>query len=154
VQLICVRQHKEIGGLTNIAQHKDTQLGTVTAPLNTQQLVALAKTALEDKKADNICQLKLPAGAPAEALLIATATSERHAATLAHEVVKAIKAAGETPMGVEGENGADWVLVDYGSLVVHIFMAEARTLYNLEKLWAPVFEDDSPTAPTETSQSA
>lgn len=154
VWVICARQHKEIGGLTNIERQKNTQLESISSPLTSEQLLEFATTALDNKKAENVTSLKLPIGAPAEHLIIATATSERHAATLAQEVVKTLKDSGEIPMGVEGENGADWVLVDYGSVVVHIFMEEARSLYNLEKLWAPVFEGDTPPSDTEQSQSA
>lgn len=69
-------------------------------------------------------------------MVIATGTSTRHTASLADHVIKALKGNHHHILGVEGQNSGDWVLVDAGNIIIHIFTAETRKLYNLEKLWS------------------
>jgi ribosome-associated protein len=69
-------------------------------------------------------------------MIIASGTSSRHVSSLASRVVDALKAVGLNPIPVEGEDTCDWVLVDAGDVVVHIFRPEARQYYNLEKMWS------------------
>lgn len=69
-------------------------------------------------------------------MVIASGTSARHVGALAGHVVKALKEAGMEPLSVEGQEACDWVLVDAGDVVVHIFRPEARSYYNLEKMWS------------------
>ena len=114
-------------------------------PLPLARLSDIAHAALESKKVEDLVSLTLPYGAPAHTLLIGTATSDRHASTLADAVEKALLEHGEKPLGREGD-GTDWVLLDYGIIVVHVFLADSRKLYRLEKLWAPVFADSEPAA--------
>ncbi len=71
-----------------------------------------------------------------DTMVIATGTSTRHVKALADEVVYQAKhRAGVQPMGTEGEQAMDWMLVDLLDVVVHIFTQETRDFYNLEKLW-------------------
>ena len=67
-------------------------------------------------------------------LVIASGNSSRHIKSLADNVVVKAKAAGCPPIGVEGENAADWVLVDLGDVVVHVMQPAARSFYDLERL--------------------
>jgi|TARA_A100001011_G_C13910207_1_gene674745 ribosome-associated protein len=69
-------------------------------------------------------------------LVIASGNSSRHIKSLADNVVVKAKAAGCPPIGVEGENAADWVLVDLGDVVVHVMQPAARSFYDLERLWS------------------
>ena len=69
-------------------------------------------------------------------LVIASGNSSRHIKSLADNVVVKAKAAGCPPIGVEGENAADWVLVDLGDVVVHVMQQAARSFYDLERLWS------------------
>lgn len=69
-------------------------------------------------------------------MIIASGTSPRHVAALADYVVDALKNAGRTHIHVEGQETGDWVLVDAGDLVIHIFRPEVRRYYNLEKMWS------------------
>jgi len=71
-------------------------------------------------------------------LIIVTGTSSRHVKSMANNVVVDTKKAGHQPIGVEGMEGGEWVLVDYGDTVVHIMQAQARDFYALEKLWSTV----------------
>lgn len=72
----------------------------------------------------------------ADRMIVASGTSQRHVASLADCVVDALKKAGYNHVSVEGEDACEWVLVDAGNIVVHLFRPEARNYYNLEKMWS------------------
>lgn len=99
-------------------------------------LKAVIMKAVEDLKAKDVMVLDVRARTTVtDELIIATGTSTRHVKSIADSVVKACKAFGIPPIGVEGEGSAEWVLVDLGDYVVHVFQAEMREFYALEKLW-------------------
>lgn len=92
--------------------------------------------ALEDVKAKNIVQLDVRELSDVmDTLVIASGTSSRHVKSLAGNVVEDAKHQGHQPLGVEGAD-TDWVLVDFGDIVVHVMQDEARKFYDLEKLWS------------------
>jgi len=97
----------------------------------------LITTALEDLKGQNILQLDVRELTDVtDTLIIASGTSSRHARSLANNVVEELKKQGHRPLGVEGIDAGDWVLVDYGDTVVHVMQKETREFYELEKLWS------------------
>lgn len=107
-----------------------------------EQQTALAKTTLDDRKAENIVEINLDGkSSMAEAMLIATGTSRTHVLALAEYTMQALKDAGAGIHGVEGTENGEWVLIDTGDIIVHIFQEEARDLYRLERLWAINFDD-------------
>jgi ribosome-associated protein len=71
----------------------------------------------------------------ADHMIIASGRSNRHVGSIADEVVKALKEAGHAPPRIEGVPHCDWVLVDCGDVIVHVFRPEVRAFYNLEKMW-------------------
>ncbi len=79
----------------------------------------------------------------ADSLVIATATSRPHVLALAEHVTTALKSAGASILGVEGTDSAEWVLIDTGDIIVHIFQEDARELYRLERLWSHTFDTDT-----------
>ncbi len=94
-------------------------------------------TALEDLKGKNIVQLDVRELSDVmDTLIIASGTSSRHARSLADNVVEEAKKQDHRPLGVEGLDSGDWVLVDYGDTVVHVMQEETRAFYELEKLWS------------------
>jgi len=98
-----------------------------------------AVAALEDIKARDITVLDVrKLTSLYDTMIIATAESSRQAKALSQHVREALKAAGATIVGVEGEQSGEWVLVDGGDIVVHIMQPTTRTYYNLEELWAPL----------------
>jgi ribosome-associated protein len=77
----------------------------------------------------------------ADYLIIGTGTSQRQVGAMAEHLVEKLKAAGIGTTHVEGKAQGDWVLIDAGDVVVHLFRPEIRALYNLEKLWGRALPD-------------
>lgn len=100
-------------------------------------LTKVAIGALEDLKGQDIKLLDVrKLTTVTDTMLICTGTSNRHVSSLAQNVVEASKKAGFRPMGMEGKETGEWVLVDLGDVVVHVMQSQARAHYQLEKLWA------------------
>jgi ribosome-associated protein len=92
--------------------------------------------ALEDIKGHDIVVFNVAALSPIfERVVIASGDSVRQLRALAEHVQEKLKALGARVYGVEGEAGAEWVLVDLGDVVVHIMHPAARSYYNLEEIW-------------------
>jgi ribosome-associated protein len=72
----------------------------------------------------------------ADYFIIATGTSTTHLKTLAEEVEYVLKKQGILPNRVEGRQGGEWVLIDYGAVVVHLLLGDAREFYSIERLWS------------------
>ncbi len=68
-------------------------------------------------------------------MVIVTGSSNRHVKSIMNTVVEELRESGYKPIGIEGEQYAQWVLLDYGEVLVHIMIAETREFYNLERLW-------------------
>ena len=105
--------------------------------------VVLAK--LDDDQAQDVVSIDLRGKSPvADAMIIASGRSHRHVAAVADHLLKALKEAGLGTARVEGLAGVDWVLIDSGDIIVHIFRPEVRDFYNLEKMWqAPDLEEET-----------
>ena len=107
-----------------------------TKAVNTASLRKTVIAALEDLKAKDIREIDVRGKTSiADLLVIASGTSARHVKSIADEVVKFAKQAGVMPLGVEGEQEAEWVLVDLGDVIVHVMLPRIREFYGLEKLW-------------------
>jgi ribosome-associated protein len=97
-----------------------------------------AVAALEDIKARDIEVIDVrPQTSLYDTMIIASADSNRQVKALASHVCETLKQAGATILGVEGEQAAEWILVDAGDIVVHVMQPAVRAYYNLEELWAP-----------------
>ena len=105
-----------------------------------------AARAAADKKAFQIVGLEVgDLTSYTDSLLICSGASDRQVAAIADEVQRQLKDAGRRPLHVEGQSHAEWVLLDYGDFVVHVFTEERRTYYGLDGLWgdAPKLEADT-----------
>lgn len=102
----------------------------------TQRLHDTALTALADLKAQNVTILDVRAlTSMADVMIIASGTSTRHVRAMAGEVQVKAKAAGFMPVGVEGEEDGEWVLIDLAGVIVHVMLPATRVFYDLERLW-------------------
>ena len=102
------------------------------------RLEKIAVTALEDIKAHDITVLDVrKLTSLYDTLIVASADSNRQVKALAQHVRDRLKEEGASIIGVEGEQTAEWILVDAGDLVVHIMQPAVRAYYNLEELWTP-----------------
>ena len=104
----------------------------------TPKEIAYAVTkALDEKKGMNIKLLKIDrVSSLADYFLICTGTSNTHVKTLCDYAEYTLEQLGETMLGREGHRGNSWELLDYGTIVIHVFTEEAREFYALERLWA------------------
>jgi ribosome-associated protein len=98
--------------------------------------VRTAIQAAQDKKAEDIVVLDLRAAASfTEYFLLLTGMNSRQTAALAETIERDLKAENLRPIGVEGASRGEWILMDYGWFIVHVFSPAARDYYALEKLW-------------------
>lgn len=99
-------------------------------------LAELAVRAIEDLKGKDIRRMDVSALTDVmDEIVIASGTSSRHVKSIADNVVDAARKAGVRPIGVEGTETGEWILVDFGGVVVHVMGEEPRRFYALEKLW-------------------
>jgi ribosome-associated protein len=99
---------------------------------------------LDDSKAENIVSIDIQGKSSlGDYMVVASGRSHRHVAAVADNLLKALKEAG-TRARVEGLSSADWVLIDAGDIIVHVFRPEVREFYGIEKMWqAPDLEDET-----------
>lgn len=101
------------------------------------RLLSAVLHALDDAKAENVVTIDLKGKTSiGDFMVIASGRSQRHVGAVADQLVKALKDAGFGRARVEGMPQCDWVLIDTGDVVVHIFRPEVREFYNLEKMWS------------------
>ena len=105
--------------------------------LTPQEIAYSVTKALDEKKGMNIKLLKIDrVSSLADYFLICTGTSNTHVRTLCDYAEYVLEELGEPMLGREGHRGNSWELLDYGTIVVHVFTEEAREFYALERLWA------------------
>lgn len=104
--------------------------------MDSEQFAQFIVAALDDLKAVNTVTLDVRALTDVmDFMVIASGTSNRHVKSLADHVAVEAKKQGMAPMGIEGEDAGEWVLVDYGDVVVHVMLPATRDFYDLERLW-------------------
>lgn len=105
--------------------------------MNSKQLSDLVVEALEEVKARDIVKLDVSKlTTVTDYMIVASGTSNRHVRALANAVAEKGREAGHRPLGIEGENGGEWVLLDLQDALVHVMLPRVREFYNLEKLWS------------------
>lgn len=125
-----------------------------TSPVHGKALLDLVRTSLDDDKAEDVVAIDLAGKSTiADFMVVATGRSQRHVGAMAEHLREALKAAGIVRVSLEGAARADWVLIDGGDIIVHLFRPEVRAFYNLEKMWgADLSNPDS--APERSSGAA
>ena len=103
----------------------------------TEALHRTVAGALADAKAEDIVTIDLEGKTSiADLMVIASGRSKRHVDAVAERLLKQLKDDGTPALATEGRENADWVLIDAGDIIVHVFRPEIRSLYNLEKMWS------------------
>lgn len=104
--------------------------------LTLEQQTQIVRHAMEDLKALEITELDVKEiSSIADRMIVCTGTSNRHVKSIADNVVEECKKHGIQPLGVEGKETSEWVLVDLNSIIVHVMLPTARKFYDLERLW-------------------
>lgn len=108
--------------------------------LSVDALKSAIESALDDNKAEDITTIDLAGkSSVADYMIIASGRSQRHVSTLADKLSHSLKSLSLPPLSVEGLETSDWVVVDCGDIIVHLFRPGIREIYQLEKMWsAPV----------------
>ncbi|MFY9784891.1 MAG: ribosome silencing factor [Pseudolabrys sp.] len=97
---------------------------------------------LEDMKAEDSVVIDLTdKSSIGDYMVVTTGRSQRHVSAVADHLVKDIEAAGNSRVRIEGMRQGDWVLIDAGDVIVHVFRSEVRAFYNLEKMWSATAKD-------------
>nr|WP_255551897.1 ribosome silencing factor [Erythrobacter crassostrea] len=113
------------------------------AEMAKHELHDLVLSQLDDDQAQEIVSIPLEGkSSVADFMVIASGRSTRQVASIAQKLSETVKRAGHGPVRIEGLPQADWVLVDAGDVVIHLFRPEVRTFYNLERMWS--FEGGEP----------
>jgi ribosome-associated protein len=116
--------------------------------MQAKKMQELIQRALADAKGQDIRVLDVRKIAGfTDYMVIASGTSNRHVVTLAEKVVDKLRGRGLRPIGVEGKEFGDWVLIDFGDVVTHVMRPQTRDFYNLEKLWGEPLLDEPDKAP-------
>jgi ribosome-associated protein len=136
--LICTPTERKLALLHQARSEAALPLPEIAAEALTPaaDLTSVALKALDDMKAEEIVEIDLSGKTSiADAMIIASGRSQRHVGAIADALMRALKDKGHHTIGVEGLPFCDWVLIDAGDLVIHVFRPEIRSFYNLEKIW-------------------
>ncbi len=135
------------------AHTRSVEAGQMSTPVsgvadkNHDPLLALVLQQLEDDQAQEVVTIDLEGKSSiADYMVIGSGRSTRQVAAMAQKLAEKLKREGYGPVRLEGLPAADWVLLDAGDVVVHLFRPEVRSFYNLERMWA--FGDAPPVAGT------
>ncbi|QEE11495.1 ribosome silencing factor [Bartonella krasnovii] len=124
--------------LKNVVQNHSYDL----MPLIEKKVISVKESleiilkSLEDTKAEDIVAIDIQGKSSlADYMVIASANSQRHVSSVADHLLRTWKDSGQKLARVEGLSGGDWVLIDTGDIIIHLFRPEIRLFYNLEKIW-------------------
>ncbi len=112
--------------------------------MNSETLCTVVIDALDDTKGLDIVKLDVrDMTTVTDFMIVASGRSSRHVKALVENVAEKVKKAGQRPVGIEGEDGGEWVLLDLQDALVHVMLPKVREFYNLEKLWSIVPAGDA-----------
>jgi ribosome-associated protein len=105
--------------------------------MQAEEILNVVRTVLDEKKGKYITTLDVRGKTSfTDYMVLVTGTSDRHLKALCDYVVEKLAGSGVKPLGIEGDLGSDWVLLDLGDVIVHAMTAQSREFYQLEKLWS------------------
>jgi ribosome-associated protein len=127
--------------LTHAADAADQGQSSVTvtgSDATSEQILALALNSLEENKAEDVVQIDLRGKTSVcDHMVICSGRSSRQVAAISEKLVEELKSKVGVLSKMEGRDTGDWVLIDAGDVVVHVFRPEVRDFYQLEKMWLP-----------------
>ena len=125
-------------------QQKEANIRANKVPLDLEKMVDIILTSLDTDKAQDVLSIDLVGKTSiADRMIVASGTSGRMVAAMAGHLMAQLKNLGFKPKS-EGEKHGDWVLIDAGDVIIHLFRPEVRAFYNIERIWAApaaVFSD-------------
>lgn len=105
--------------------------------MQAEDILKIVQDVLDERKGQYITALDVRGKTSfTDYMVLVTGTSDRHLKSLCDYVAEKLKENGVKPLGIEGDLGSDWVLLDLGDVIVHAMTAQAREFYQLEKLWS------------------
>lgn len=111
--------------------------GLVSDGMSSDALADQITLWLDDAKAENVVGIDLRGKSSiGDIMVIATGRTDRHVGAIADQLARKLKEIGHRPVRIEGLAACDWVLVDAGEVIVHVFRPEVREFYNLERMWS------------------
>ena len=127
------------------AKRASTAKSKASKPGSAALLAEIVKW-LDDAKAEEIVSIPLEGKSSlGDYMVVATGRTDRHVGAIADELQEKIKASGENRVRVEGKPACDWVLIDTGDIIIHVFRPEVRDFYNIEKMWKAELPPDAST---------
>ena len=127
--------YREVGTINTFIEPAAPVVRPAPVP-QPQELKALIEKSLDDDQADDVIVIDLAGKTSiADYMIVASGRNTRHIAAMAMKLADRLKQSGLRGVEVEGLAQCDWVLVDAGDFIVHLFRPEVRTLYNIEKMW-------------------
>lgn len=135
------QKRKEFDLITNTsmrtAENGNPDAGKATGQDRSSEVLATVLNTLSDAKAEKVVSIDLRGKTLiGDYMVIASGRSQRHVGAIAEQICEKLKKAGHRDLKVEGMQVCDWVLIDTGDVIVHIFRPEVREFYNLEKIWS------------------
>lgn len=126
--------------LTDQLAHSEAVTSRPSAPAapsaEPKDTLSLVLDMLEDAKAEETVVIDLAGKTSlADAMVVTTGRSNRHVGAISDQVIEVLKQHGHTGLRVEGQPHCDWVLIDAGDVILHVFRPDVRSFYNLEKMW-------------------
>ena len=124
--------------MTNQAAQPAEPVPAADAEVTSEAILSRILTSLDDDKAEDVVQIDLRGvSSIGDYMVIASGRSSRQVVSIAEKLVDRLKEAFGIYSKIEGKEGGDWVLIDTGDVVVHVFRPEVREFYQLEKMWQP-----------------
>ena len=131
-------QEDQVLTMTNQAAQSAEPVPASDAEVTSEAILSRILTSLDDDKAEDVVQIDLRGvSSIGDYMVIASGRSSRQVVSIAEKLVDRLKEAFGIYSKIEGKEGGDWVLIDTGDVVVHVFRPEVREFYQLEKMWLP-----------------
>ncbi|EJF93657.1 iojap-like ribosome-associated protein [Bartonella tamiae Th307] len=143
LKILYLRKDKNLNTLSSYKSTTSDGVSQMTKLSESRQCLDIVLNSIEGSKAESIISIDIRRrSALADYMVIASGRSQRHVAAIADYLMRALKEAGYRVAHIEGLESGEWVLIDAGDIIIHLFRPETRDYYNLEKMWQTPVSDD------------